>query len=371
MKKKRLKILFLVGAFGVGGKERQLAEIIKNLPKHEFEVFLFSKTIEAHYLDANTVSDKITESYTVNRGNFSPADIFKLKQFIDKVSPDVVFTFSPLLSHAALMIKTLTCCNFVLINGSIRTAPDPLNLKQKLEGVLYNLYPFVVANSVAGLSSYNQLHNKGRYVLYNGFSEQRLSSLSKEEARKALGLEATTFYVLMVSSLRKDFSKDPVTFLKTAKIVLKTDDSIKFLLAGDGERLKECKDYIKDNQLSNVQLLGNRSDVELLFKASDLSVLTSKTEGVSNSILESMACGRPVIATSGGGTKEIVEDGVSGFITPFGNAEVLAQKILLLKDTPTLLLAFSERCLNQYKNKFSVRAMIEQFRKIIDDCMMR
>lgn len=369
--KKKIKILFLIGSFGVGGKERQLAEIIKNLPKGEFEVFLFSKTIKAHYLDTKTVSDKVAESYTIDKPSFSPTDIFRLKDFITKTSPDVVFTFSPILSHAALLIKILTRSNFALVNGSIRTAPNPLNLKQKIEGILYNLYPFVVANSKAGLVSYNQQQHKGRYVLYNGFSEERLSFLSKAEAREALGLDPTTFYVLMVSSLRKDFSKDPVTFLRTAKIVLQKDDSIKFLLAGDGERLKECEDYISDNQLNNVQLLGNRSDVEVLFKASDLSILTSKTEGVSNSILESMACGRPVIATSGGGTKEIVEDGVSGFITPFGNAEILAQKVLLLKNTPNLLLVFSEKCLEQYKNKFSIRAMIEQFKKIIDDCMSK
>jgi len=364
---KKTKILFLIGSFGVGGKERQLAEIIKNLPKDEFEIYLFTKSLKAHYLSDSDIADYLKDVCIVERNNFKLKDIITLTQFINTTKPDVVFSFATTLSHFSLVAKLFSSAKFKLINGSIRNAPDKLNLSLKLEKFLYNLYPTVIANSVAGLKSFGQFKKKGRFVLYNGFNYSRIESSDKIKAKKSCNFSEKNFSVLMVSSLRKDESKDPMTLVKAAKYIMMMDDNIDFYIAGDGERRNELEQAINENNIYNIKLLGNRSDVEKLLTAADISVLTSKTEGISNSILESMACGTPVIATSRGGTEEIIENGKSGFITTYGDYKLLTEKIVFMKNNPEVREKFAQRGQKIITEKFSIQTMIDNFKKIVTD----
>jgi hypothetical protein len=102
------------------------------------------------------------------------SDIITLKEFIEKTKPDVIFSFATTLAHFAFAAKILTPQKFVIVNGSIRGAPEKLTFKEKIESVLYNIYPYIVANSEAGLKSFGQFNKKGRYVLYNGFNDSRI-----------------------------------------------------------------------------------------------------------------------------------------------------------------------------------------------------
>jgi glycosyltransferase involved in cell wall biosynthesis len=82
-----------------------------------------------------------------------------------------------------------------------------------------------------------------------------------------------------------------------------------------------------------VVLAGFRPDVLSLHKAFDVFVLSSVTEGLGTSLLDAMACGKPIVATSAGGIPEVVEDGVTGLLVPPRDHHALAQAIVrLLKD---------------------------------------
>ena len=93
-----------------------------------------------------------------------------------------------------------------------------------------------------------------------------------------------------------------------------------------------------DNGINNIRFLGQRNDVEKIIEFCDISVLFTNNnvhaEGVSNTIMETMAVGRPVIATKGGGTAEIIENGVNGYIiAPKDIASAIEIIINLLSDT--------------------------------------
>jgi glycosyltransferase involved in cell wall biosynthesis len=80
---------------------------------------------------------------------------------------------------------------------------------------------------------------------------------------------------------------------------------------------------------------GVRSDVPRLLEICDVYVNSSRFEGMSNTILEAMAAGRPVVATAVGGNPELVTEGVTGFLVPAGEAEPMAARIeTLLADAP-------------------------------------
>ena len=109
------------------------------------------------------------------------------------------------------------------------------------------------------------------------------------------------------------------------------------------------------------RFLGKKSDIELYINTIDVGILATFTEGISNSIMEFMAAGKPVIASSGGGTKEIVDDGKTGFLVNTSDAEGLAVKIELLLDNSDLRLKMGQEGQARIRNFFSIDEMAKQF----------
>ena len=95
-----------------------------------------------------------------------------------------------------------------------------------------------------------------------------------------------------------------------------------------------------------------------ILAAADLSVLPSLSEGLPNAVLESMAAGVPVVATSVGGTPELVEDGVTGLLVPPRDAEALAVAIARLIGNPALARRFGEAGRRRVHDRFSMAAMV-------------
>ncbi len=111
----------------------------------------------------------------------------------------------------------------------------------------------------------------------------------------------------------------------------------RYLVVGDGaERALIEAERARQGLESVVILAGHRTDTAALLAAADLVVLPSFAEGFPNVILEAMATGRPVVASAVGDTPDIVQDGVSGFLTPPGDAAALAARIGELLADPAL-----------------------------------
>ena len=110
----------------------------------------------------------------------------------------------------------------------------------------------------------------------------------------------------------------------------------RFLILGEGELRESLQRQVKDLGLErHVLLTGFRDDVIGLLKSFDLFVMSSLTEGLGTSILDAMACGKPVIGTATGGIPEAVTDGETGILVPPHDDGALAQAIVrLLKDQP-------------------------------------
>lgn len=83
---------------------------------------------------------------------------------------------------------------------------------------------------------------------------------------------------------------------------------------------------VKPEYKDNIKFLSSQENVESIMNICDIGVLASFTKGFSNSIMEFMALGKPMIATDGGGTKELVVDGNTGYLIPKKAHEILTKK---------------------------------------------
>jgi glycosyltransferase involved in cell wall biosynthesis len=106
-----------------------------------------------------------------------------------------------------------------------------------------------------------------------------------------------------------------------------------------------------------VRFLGKTDQALALLKACDIFCLPSRSEGMSNALLEAMVCGRPSVATRVGGTPEVIEDGQNGFLVDNQDDATMAARILALLDDPELARAMGATARGVVEERFSAQRM--------------
>ncbi len=153
-------------------------------------------------------------------------------------------------------------------------------------------------------------------------------------------------------------------FVAAAERVLREQPSIGFVLFGDGpERGRLQKQINAAGMGQNFLLAGFRADLDRFVPYFDLLVLPSYTEGMPNVVLEAFGAGVPVVGTSVGGTPEIIEDGVSGYVVPPGDAETMADRILAALENPDELPEMGRRGRLCVQEKFGFTMQAELYRE--------
>ena len=165
------------------------------------------------------------------------------------------------------------------------------------------------------------------FVVPNGVDINRFQPQSPDEAlREQLGLPPHAPVAAIVAALRPE--KNHELFLRSAALVRKQVPDAHFLVIGDGAQQPKLEELTRTLDMTDaVHFLGTRSDVQALLSLSDVLVLSSHMEANPVSILEALACGKPVVATRVGSIPETVHDGENGYLVPAGDAEQMAGRV--------------------------------------------
>jgi glycosyltransferase involved in cell wall biosynthesis len=163
-------------------------------------------------------------------------------------------------------------------------------------------------------------------------SERAQASRARSEVRCELGL---TERLMILSTGRLAEQKGLEYLIRAAPLLRRTRPDARILLAGDGPLKAELTRLVNRLGVGDlVRVLGFRADVADLLDAADLVVLPSLWEGLSISLLEAMAAGKPVITTTIGSNREVTNDGEAALLVPPKNAHAIAEAILALADDP-------------------------------------
>lgn len=311
-----MKILFIINVLSGGGRERRMIQLIKSLSldsSYKLSLVVLSDKTSVDYSDIYETKTELTFLSQNGDGiNYKLLD-----NLVHKFAPNIVHCWcmnSRLLYH---LVKLRIHHRFKLISGYVADGNKiPLCSTEFITThASFMLSDCIISNSKAGLIAKNAPLSKS-VVIYNGFDYNRFGKdLIKSEKRKELGLDDVDFVISMFA--RFSPAKDWESFIECASL-LSWNKRIKFMAVGKGENLQTIIDQADKKGLNNIMFLGFRSDVEDLIRISDLTMLWSNddyhAEGVSNSIMESMAAGVPVIASKGGGTCEIIDDKVNGYV---------------------------------------------------------
>ena len=144
-----------------------------------------------------------------------------------------------------------------------------------------------------------------------------------------------------------------------AAAVVQRQPDTRFVIAGEGELRSALEAQIKARLLTkHVLLAGFRADVFSVLRALDVFVMSSTTEGLGTSLLDAMACGKPVVAAAVGGIPEVVVDGETGLLVPPRDPDALAHAILRLLDDPALRARMGAAGLARVRDRFTAEAMV-------------
>jgi glycosyltransferase involved in cell wall biosynthesis len=167
--------------------------------------------------------------------------------------------------------------------------------------------------------------------------------------------------------------KDHPTFLRAAREILKGVPSARFQLVGSGVLEPAIRDLaVRLGIAARTEFFGQLDPdaVRAALARFHVSVLTSKNnEGLPNAVLESMAAGRPVVATAVGGIPEVIDDGVTGYLVPPQDPAAVAERVVALLNDPSLAARMGARGRQKVEREFTLAGMVARFHTLYRDSL--
>lgn len=360
-----MKILFVIDTLGPGGKERRLTELLKALKSKqsvEFELVIMSNDI--HYEEVFELGIRIHK--LIRRTKKDISVYWRLYKLIKHYRPEIVHCWDSMTAFYTALICRLLHCK--MINGMVIDTPVRQNIFNKYWLRARLTFPFsdiVVGNSKAGLQAYQAPVSKSKCI-YNGINLARFQNMRDQllVRREILGETAGDVFVIGMVAAFED-RKDYITLIDAIKIIFIKRNDLMVILVGEGKNLDIVKQSIPAQFSDKIVFTGKRSDVEQIINIFDIGVLLTEAkvhgEGISNSIVEYMALAKPVIATRGGGTAEVVINGETGLLVNPSTPEELVAAIEVLLNDPLLRRQMGLAGQERVKNKFSIERMVNEY----------
>ena len=321
----RIKVMQIIARMNVGGPAVIVAELMRGIDSSRFEQILitgYCDDTEADFLDEVATDIKATRIAGLGRSVSPIADFtafLGLIRTIKTIKPDVIHT------HTAKAGVLGRLASIIAGRGAIRIHTFHGHLlhgyfagwKTKLVVLIEKFFAKRTHHLIAiGTEVKRELiaagiGNASQYsVFFPGLPEPH--TVSKTEIRKNLELDPTAIYCTFVGRLTQ--IKRPDRLLDVAAAMVKREVAIHFLIAGEGELFESSKARAAAEKLP-VTFLGWRKDIDDLFAASDIAILSSDNEGIPLTLIQAAQAGLPILAPAVGSISDIVENDKTGFLT--------------------------------------------------------
>ncbi len=358
-----MKIAIIIDTLRSGGKERRLVELIKGLHReYQAKIALVLLSKEIHYEEILHMDIDI--HYLERKWDKDPTIFNKFYKVCKNFKPEIIQSWDSMSSiYAAPVAKLL---NVKFVNAMIYDAPYPFkpwSRKWTRSKITFPLSHAIIGNSQAGLEAYQAPKAKS-HLIYNGYDFRRLDYPEPTEKLRTKFKIETENVVGMVATY--SHHKDHPTLIQAAQKILEQRDDVTFLCVGGtkGAYKREAEALILDKNKTRVILADAQNPIEPVINLFTMGVLATYTEGISNAIMEYMAMAKPVVATDGGGTKELVRHKETGFLVKREDPEDLATRIVYLLDHPQEATIMGQVGQQRIKDTFNLSKMTSTFNTI-------
>jgi sugar transferase (PEP-CTERM/EpsH1 system associated) len=362
----KYKILHVVLSMETGGLENGIVNLVNNADNDRFMVDVLCLR------EKGTLADRIhnPNSQIIFDGNQDPSLLTAIKK-IYKACKDgqyhIVHSHGFTTMLASYLATKLTN-TAVMMNGEHGTLYYS-SFKQRL------LQKWLFRSMDINLTVSSELKSK----------IQQEFSLSLDNFKPIInGVDSHVFNPELSSTIRSELNilnqdiiigsvgrlvsvKNYPSLIKAFSQVYKNNAHTHLVLAGDGHErsaLEQLTDQL--NLKDRIHFLGSRDDIPNVMNGFDLFVLPSFSEGLSNTLLEAMSCGVPVIASHVGGNPEIVKTDVSGFLYPSDDVNALAERLSTLCNSPGHIKKLSALARKHIVNNYSLMSMVNNYETVYE-----
>jgi len=333
---RKIKIFYLITSTSIGGAEKVLFDLCTGLDKGQYEITVGSlkgKGLIAEHLEKQeieVVSFGLKEGLGLSGSLTSFFMIFKVARELRKRGVDILHTFLFRANLIGRIAARFTKRPPILIS-SLRTMEEEKRYQLFLERItsfMVDKY-IAVSEKVKEYAITNSKIPADRIItIYNGVRPlNNRVDVDLEAMRRALSISPSDRVVMVIGRLRKE--KGHYFLIEAIDELRKKIPEVKLVIVGEGEEEERLKRLVRKLSLTDtVVFAGLRRDIPDLLTIGELVVLPSLWEGMPNCLLEAMAAGKPVIATTVGGIPEVVMDGETGILVPPRDSHALTEAMI-------------------------------------------
>ena len=344
-----MKVMHVLNSRIYSGAEKVVCQIIK----------AFRGDVEMVYCSPD--SDIVRQMLAEQDVTFLPMkemSTAELKRVIEEQKPDLIHAHD----MRASFFSALCCGKIPLVSHIHNNAYDARGLSPKT--IAYLLAGFKakhilwVSNSSFEGYAFHKFFAKKSSVLYNIIDTEVIFDKKAQDEN--------TYDYDMIYVGRLTFQKDPQRLMRLCARLKERKPDLKVAIVGTGELEEELKQLCQElNITENVNFLGFQSNPIKMVHDAKAMILTSRWEGTPMCALEAMALGTPVVSTPSDGMKDLIDDGINGYLTD--DDAVMAEKLLAIMTDSVHRNTLGENA----RNKFHEINDAPKYKQAIYDCYMR
>lgn len=373
---KRL-IAHIIYRLDVGGLENGLVNLINGMPDKKYRHAVICLTDYTSFRDRINKSD--TEFFAIRkRLGIDPKAYYYLWRLLRHLKPAIVHTRNLPCVDLAVPAACAGVRHIVhgehgldlLELGRTRTKYKYAVLRRLIRPLI-SQYIAVSRDIEAWLLNEIRIPKQKITQIYNGVDLSRFCPADENNLSSLKPAFWSPDNIVVGTVGRMEPIKDHETLVRAFKKILETEpdlrEILKLVIVGDGSQRHRINALLESAGVSEFAwITGARDDIASLLKGFDLFVLPSISEGVSNTILEAMATGLPVIATRVGGNPELVQDGRTGILVRPQDPSDMVQAIMTYIRNPNLLVAHGRRARKRAENEFDLGIMVDRYTHLYD-----
>ncbi len=359
-KRTKIRVIHIVYSFGTGGLEKGIATLVRNASEcfEHIVLCLHSSGETAQFLPAGT---SVIELHKPSGNSLS--FVWKLRRTIERLKPAIV--------HARNWGGTdgIIAARLAGVRAAIQGEhgwliddPEGMNVKRLRLRRIFDYWTQEYTCVSQHLSQWLVKTVKVKRPvtqIYNGVDIQVFSPGERgKSVRAELGLSDKSFIIGMVGRL--DPIKDHPTLFRAYQTLKREYADIHLIIVGKGPERQRLERLAG----SDILFLGNRQDIPAILQATDVFALPSLNEGISNTILEAMAVGLPVITTNVGGNPELARDGKTGMLVPPAEPMAICAALRNYIRNPELARIHGDAGRKIVVEQFSVEQMVQGYERV-------
>mgnify|MGYP000879300730 FL=1 len=372
----RFLVVHVVYRFDMGGLENGVVNLINNMSSRNYRHVVLALT-EVTDFRKRIVRDDVV-FLALNKPPGHALSLYpSLFRLFRELRPSIVHTRN--LAALEVLVPAWAAGVSVRIHGEHGRDVGDFDGSSKKYQWMRRLYSPFVSHYLAlsrDLASYltDKVRISGKRItqVYNGVDAVRFSPTDDIQRPLIPGCPFVGAQLWRVGTVgRMQTVKDQLTltraFIRALEIAPELKSRLRLALVGDGPLREGCQLLLDTAGVSALSWLpGERDDVPEIMRGLDCFVLPSLAEGISNTILEAMACGLPVVATDVGGNADLVIHGVTGQIVPAGDVDAMAHSLVQLASSPELAQSMGRAGRQRILEKFSLDAMVGTYQGLYD-----